>query len=101
MPDEPRRILEWNGTTISRQPPVIVHYCNPPSSGRAHLPCVYQSAACRGQATSCPECRFAYCEHHRPSHRRRVEFLPDEWERALRRAAARNDAAAAKRVGTE
>lgn len=69
---------------LRKQPPVVVHYCDPPTSTKAvRQDCVYDNVACTAGSSRCPECHFPFCDNHFPKHRRRREVPVDVWKQFL------------------
>lgn len=86
--ERPQEYLYWNDRIIRWQPPIIVSYCSVPRSHRSDWPCGYKAQTCRGEPTTCPRCRFSFCERHFAGHIVNFEAPPDVWLTFRKRLAA-------------
>jgi hypothetical protein len=85
----PVRDIRMGDRIIRRQPPVIVHWCRPPTRGHANDPeCVFRNASCNGPTITCSTCHYPRCQVHDAIHRKHLTFPADIWVELVRRMIA-------------
>lgn len=83
-------LTQWvvGGVVLCNQPPVVLLFHGPPSSGRVGGGCGWQGAKCVGAVGRCLGCKHRYCQYHQPLHLR-PRVLPktarDAFEQWMRR----------------
>lgn len=78
-----RTLLSHRDLLQHRKEIVQIHFCRPPSSGKAHLPCAYSCKTCAGESRTCNNCGHRFCATHYAGHARRLSAPPTVWARVL------------------